>query len=391
LTKNKRMPGVGRIIGCLATVALLLAGCTVEQVKPGPAAGPRYAPVDWSTLPPAPDQDVIAGFITWRAGCVRLAKDPIWAPTCAMAAGTAMTPEAIRAFLRAHTDVYALGTAESRDGLITGYYEPIYAGSLVRTAQAAVPVYAVPDDLIVVKLDDVYPELKGKRLRGRLKGRTLVAYDDAAAIAGGSSAPVLAWLTDPMDLQFLQIQGSGRVRLANGQLLRLGYADQNGRPYRAIGRWLVDQGELKPADVSMQSIRAWARSHPTRVKEMLASNPSYVFFERQPDSDAGPKGSLAVPLTAGYSIAVDRRAIPLGSLVWLSTTTPDGAAMVRPVAAQDTGGAIAGTVRADLFTGTGDAAGNLAGHMKQAGRLWMLWPKGVALPSTESPTTSAVP
>lgn len=378
-------------MGCLAAVSLLLAGCAVKQVKPGLEPGPRYAPVDWSSLPPASDKDLVAGFTTWRSGCDRLAKDPVWASTCRLAATTATTPDAVRAFLRANTDVYALGTAESRDGLITGYYEPVYAGSLARTTQATVPVYAVPDDLIVVKLDDIYPELKGKRLRGRLKGRTLVPYDDAATIADGSSARVLAWLTDPMDLQFLQIQGSGRIRLANGQLLRLGYADQNGRPYRAIGRWLVDQGELKPADVSMQSIRAWARSHPTRVKEMLASNPSYVFFERQPDSDAGPKGSLAVPLTAGYSIAVDRKAIPLGSLVWLSTTTPDGAPLVRPVAAQDTGGAITGTVRADLFTGTGDAAGDLAGHMKQAGRLWMLWPRGVALPSTEGSTSSALP
>jgi membrane-bound lytic murein transglycosylase A len=239
----------------------------------------------------------------------------------------------------------------------------------------------VPDDLIVVKLDEIYPELKGKRVRGKLKGRTLVPYDDAAAIADKSNAKVLAWLTDPMDLQFLQIQGSGQIRLADGRQLRLGYADQNGRPYRAVGRWLVAQGELQPADVSMQSIRAWAKSHPSRVKDMLASNPSYVFFERQPDSDAGPKGSLAVPLTAGYSIAVDRRAIPLGSLAWLSTTTPDGAPLVRPVAAQDTGGAIAGTVRADLFTGTGDSAGELAGRMKQTGQLWLLWPKGVALPS----------
>ena len=386
------MPGNGKIMGCLAAAALLLAGCTVKQVKPGTATGPRYAPVDWSTLPPASDPDLVAGFTAWRAGCGRLAKDPIWAGTCQTAATTAMRADAIRAFLRANTDVYALGTAEGRDGLITGYYEPVYAGSLTRTAQASVPVYAVPDDLIVVKLDDIYPELKGKRLRGKLVGRTLVPYDDAATIANGSSARVLAWLTDPMDLQFLQIQGSGRIRLAGGQQLRLGYADQNGRPYRAIGRWLVDQGELKPADVSMQSIRAWAKSHPTRVKEMLASNPSYVFLERQPDSDAGPKGSLAVPLTAGYSIAVDRRAIPLGSLVWLSTTTPEGAPLVRPVAAQDTGGAIAGTVRADLFTGTGDAAGDLAGHMKQAGRLWMLWPKGVALPSTDRDASpSALP
>src|SRR5690606_22707150 len=146
------------------------------------------------------------------------------------------------------------------------------------------------------------------------------------------------------------------------------------------GRWLVEQGELKQDEVNMEAIRAWAKLHPTRVPEMLRSNPSYVFFQRNPDSPEGPRGSLNVPLTAGYSVAVDRSVVPLGSLMWLSTTRPDGTPLVRPVAAQDTGGAITGEVRADLFWGTGDAAGDLAGHMKQPGKLWMLWPKGVALP-----------
>jgi len=218
-------------------------------------------------------------------------------------------------------------------------------------------------------------------LRGRLEGRVLKPYDDAATIgAQGLNAPVVAWLTDPMDLQFLQIQGSGRVRLDNGQQLRIGYADQNGRPYRAIGRWLVEQGELKKEDVTMGSIAAWAKAHPERIPDLLASNPSYVFFARNPDSNEGPRGSLNVPLTAGYSVAIDRKVIPLGSLLWLSTTRPDGTPLVRPVAAQDTGGAIAGEVRADLFWGTGDEAGHLAGDMKQKGNVWLLWPKGMALP-----------
>jgi membrane-bound lytic murein transglycosylase A len=209
----------------------------------------------------------------------------------------------------------------------------------------------------------------------------LKPYDDAATIAAqGVKAPVLAWLTHPMDLQFLQIQGSGRIVLADGRHLRIAYADQNGHPYRPIGRWLVEQGELKKDDVTMDAIRAWAIAHPARVPELLASNPSYVFFTKGPDGDEGPRGSLNVPLTAGYSVAVDRNVVPLGSLLWLSTTRPDGTAVVRPVAAQDTGGAIAGEVRADLFWGTGDAAGKLAGDMKQKGSIWMLWPKGAALP-----------
>ena len=363
----------------------LLSACAVapqRPASPAPAQTSTYAKANWNALPAVADTDLRAGFAAWRSACPRLKTEANWAPTCAAAANVANNPSAIRQFLQANLDVYALRAANNRaDGLITGYYEPIYAGSLTRTAKAAVPVYGVPEDMVSVQLDSLYPELKGKRLRGRVEGRVLKPYDDAARIAAnGVKAPVLAWLTNPMDLQFLQIQGSGRVQLADGRQLRIAYADQNGHPYRPIGRWLVEQGELKQADVSMAAIRAWADAHPTRVPELLASNPSYVFFTHGPDSDEGPRGSLNVPLTAGYSVAVDRNVVPLGSLLWLSTTRPDGTALVRPVAAQDTGGAITGEVRADLFWGTGDAAGELAGHMKQKGTIWMLWPKGVALP-----------
>jgi len=363
----------------------VLTACSVSTPKPDapPSTTPgTYAKANWNALPAVADTDLQAGFAAWRSACPRLKTEANWAPTCAAAANVANNPSAIRQFLQANLDVYALRAANNRaDGLITGYYEPIYAGSLTRTAKAAVPVYGVPEDMVSVQLDSLYPELKGKRLRGRVEGRVLKPYDDAARIAAnGVKASVLAWLTNPMDLQFLQIQGSGRVQLADGRQLRIAYADQNGHPYRPIGRWLVEQGELKQADVSMAAIRAWADAHPTRVPELLASNPSYVFFTRGPDSDGGPRGSLNVPLTAGYSVAVDRNVVPLGSLLWLSTTRPDGTALVRPVAAQDTGGAITGEVRADLFWGTGDAAGELAGHMKQKGTIWMLWPKGVALP-----------
>jgi membrane-bound lytic murein transglycosylase A len=363
----------------------LLSACAVapqRSASPAPVQTSTYAKANWNALPAVADADLQAGFAAWRSACPRLKTEANWAPTCAAAANVANNPSAIRQFLQANLDVYALRAANNRaDGLITGYYEPIYAGSLTRTAKAAVPVYGVPEDMVSVQLDSLYPELKGKRLRGRVEGRVLKPYDDAARIAAnGVKAPVLAWLTSPMDLQFLQVQGSGRVQLADGRQLRIAYADQNGHPYRPIGRWLVEQGELKQADVSMAAIRAWADAHPTRVPELLASNPSYVFFTRGPDSDEGPRGSLNVPLTAGYSVAVDRNVVPLGSLLWLSTTRPDGTALVRPVAAQDTGGAITGEVRADLFWGTGDAAGELAGHMKQKGTIWMLWPKGVALP-----------
>ena len=295
----------GRVALCLLAVALLLSGCRTPAVRP---AGSAYVKASWSDLPAASDADLVAGFRAWRAGCAKLRDDTAWRDPCVNATQADTTPESIRAFLQTHFDIYALDAGDTRGGLITGYFEPVYAGSLVRTAQANVPVYAPPEDLITVALDGLYPQLKGLRLRGRIVGRKLVPYDDAATInRNGAKAPVLAWLTDPMDLQFLQIQGSGRVQLADGRQLRLGYADQNGQRYRAIGKWLVEQNELAPGAVSMQSIRAWARTHPQRVAELLASNPSYVFFQRLPDSNEGPIGSFGLPLAAGYSVAVDRK------------------------------------------------------------------------------------
>ncbi|WP_432720271.1 MltA domain-containing protein [Jeongeupia wiesaeckerbachi] len=345
-----------------------------------------YQAVDWSALPVTSDADWLAGFNAWQRGCPRLQKQARWATLCADAAQLPKNAASVRAFLTSRFTPLTLRNADgSSQGLITGYYEPVYAGSLKRTSQNTVPVYGPPNDMITVQLDSVYPELKGKRLRGRLDGKALKPYADADEIArlarsSKLDAPVLAWLPDPMDLQFLQVQGSGRVRLTDGRELRLGYADQNGWPYRAIGKWLIEQGELKAADVSMQSIRAWARANPAKINQLVASNPSYVFFRTLPDSDEGPIGSLGVPLTAGYSLAVDTKHVPAGVPMLIDTTRPDGAPLTRIAAAQDTGGAIRGQVRADFFWGKGDAAGELAGKMKQPGRLWLLWPKGEPLP-----------
>ncbi|WP_226500922.1 MltA domain-containing protein [Pseudomonas sp. MWU16-30322] len=369
----------------IATLPLLaiLAGCTGgDNAKPKTHALATYSSTTWEALPAVSDSDLVAGFGSWRSACTRLKADPVWGGTCAAAANVPPSANEIRAFLKQNLDVFGLRAEhDNPNGLITGYYEPVYPGGLTPTDVANVPVYGVPEDMIIVSLDSIYPELKGKRLRGRLEGRVLKPYDDAATIESkGVKAPVVAYLTDPMNLQFLQIQGSGRIQTPDGKQLRIAYADQNGHPYRPIGRWLVEQGELKKEDVTMSAISNWAKANPSRIPELLGSNPSYVFFTRNPDSNEGPRGSLNVPLTAGYSAAVDRKVIPLGSLLWLSTTRPDGTALVRPVAAQDTGGAIAGEVRADLFWGTGDAAGQLAGDMKQQGQIWMLWPKGAALP-----------
>ncbi len=280
---------------------------------------------------------------------------------------------------------YAVVSSESGDsGLITGYYEPIINGSRTQTALHRHPIYGVPDDLVVVDLGTVSPETRGLRLRGRLDGRRLVPYWSRGEIdARGSAlaAPIIAWSADPVELFFLQIQGSGQVQLENGERLRVGYADQNGHPYRSLGRHLVERNELLLEQASMQGIKAWAAANPARLQEALSQNPSYVFFRELPTSD-GPIGALSVPLHAERSLAVDRRFIPLGAPVYLATTFPlSEQPLERLMAAHDTGGAIRGVVRGDFFWGTGPDAGSQAGRMRQQGRLWLLWPTGEPLPS----------
>ena len=275
--------------------------------------------------------------------------------------------------------------------MVTGYYEPVLAGSRGRGERFRHPVYGVPADLVSVDLESVNPELKGLRLRGRMDGKRLVPYWTRAEIesTGAFPAPIIAWVEDPVELFFLQIQGSGQIALASGERLRLGYGDQNGHPYRSMGRYLVEQREMTLDQASMQGIKAWATANPRKLRAALGANPSYVFFREMPEGanaggapQGGPVGTLGAPLTAGYSIAVDPRHVPLGAPVFLATTWPlSTQPLERLMAAQDTGGAIRGAVRADFYWGSGDEAGKLAGRMRQQGRIWILWPRGEALPA----------
>ncbi|MBC7803665.1 MAG: MltA domain-containing protein [Candidatus Parcubacteria bacterium] len=291
---------------------------------------------------------------------------------------------AARAFVETTFDAWAIsGTDGAREGLVTGYYEPVLPGSRTRSERFRHPVYGVPGDLVAVDLESVNPELKGMRLRGRLVGGRLVPYWTRAEIEAKTAfgAPVLAWVEDPVELFFLQIQGSGQIELASGERLRLGYGDQNGHPYRSMGRYLVERREMTLDQASMQGIKAWAAANPRKLREALDANPSYVFFKETAGS-GGPIGTLGAPLTAGHSIAVDPRHVPLGAPVFLDTTMPLSAQpLQRLVAAQDTGGAIRGVLRADFFWGTGNEAGALAGRMRQQGRMWLLWPRGETPPA----------
>ena len=273
----------------------------------------------------------------------------------------------------------------SEEGLITGDYVPLLRGSRKPSARYRHPLYGLPEDLLVVDLTEVYPELKGMRLRGRLEGRRIVPYYDRAQIEQGRAATAgreIVWVDDAIELFFLQIQGSGRVALENGETVRVGYADQNGHPYRSIGRLLIDRGELPLERASMQGIKAWAQANPGKVAELLNQNSSYVFFRELPSGTAGPPGALGVPLTPRRSVAVDPGFVPLGAPVYVATTWPlSTRPLNRLMLAQDTGGAIRGPVRGDFFWGFGEEAAREAGRMKQALRMWVLLPNAMRLPA----------
>jgi len=275
-------------------------------------------------------------------------------------------------------------------GRLTGYYEPELNGSRLRSDAFAIPLYRVPDDLLTIDLGSVYPELAGKRVRGRLtesaNGKRVVPYWSRADIDGATRlrGQELLWVDDPVEAFFLQIQGSGRVRLAgaadSAAVVRVGYADTNGQPYRSIGTWLIERGELTLENASMQGIKAWVRANPQRLRELLDQNPSYVFFRELPlgDPAAGPVGALNVPLTTGVSVAADPQFTPLGAPLILRSTHPlDATPLTRLVLAQDTGGAIRGPLRFDFFWGTGKAAGDIAGRQRHDVSAWLLVPKGV--------------
>lgn len=330
----------------------------------------------------------------------------------------------------------------SDTGLATGYYEPVLRGSYRKQGAYQTALYREPGDLLEIDFTSIYPDLKGMRLRGRLEdikvkagessntlkpvkdlllldladvypklenvplwgrldGRKVVPYAVPGAVdytgmqaakkvvpyetrgqlekSGKLKGQEILWVDDVIDAFFLEIQGSGRVYLPESKsTVRLAYANQNGRPYRSIGRYLLDKGELKPGQASAQQIKQWVRKHPNRLREVLDANPSYVFFreEKLVDPNEGPKGSQGVPLTPGRSIAVDRKYIPMGTPVFLDTTMPNSKNPLRRlVMAQDTGGAIAGPVRADFFWGWGNGAGSMAGKMKQKLKVWILLPK----------------
>ena len=360
-------------------------------VPPAAAGAPRPADylqrVSFADIPGWTEDDQREAWPPLLASCRALAAKPEWKQACAAAASVDVADTmSVRRFFESHFVPHQLRNADGgTQGLITGYYEPLLRGSRKRGGVFQTALHKPPADLLTVELAGLYPELKNFRLRGRVVGNKVVPYFTRSELdkQGLLSGAELLWVDSPIEAFFLQVQGSGRVFLTDtNETVRLAYADQNGHPYRSIGRYLVDRGELTLEQASMQGIQAWAASNPRRLKELLDANPSYVFFKEEAISDPsiGPKGALGVPLTAQRSIAIDPQFTPLGAPVFLSTTLPNSAVPLRRLMlAQDTGGAIRNPVRADFFWGFGKDAGELAGKMKQVTQMWVLLPEPLAI------------
>lgn len=300
-----------------------------------------------------------------------------WQELCKEFDLTAKTPMAWRQFFESHFQPYAATAEGEPEGLFTGYYEASLRGSYEKTDIYKYPIYKRPADLVMVNLGDFREHLKGERIAGRVVNGQLKVYETREEIEAGAwphNGEVLLWVDDPVDAFFVQIQGSGVVTLPDGGVTRIGYAGQNGHVYYAIGRELIKHGYLTKEDVSMQSIRTWLYANPERAAEIMNTNPSYVFFQ---ENKQGATGGSGVVLTPERSLAIDSAKVPYNIPIWLQADAPkDNTDPIhRLYMAQDTGGAIRGAVRGDVYWGYGSRAEELAGAMKSTGRYWFLLPK----------------
>jgi membrane-bound lytic murein transglycosylase A len=366
-------------------LGLLLAACTVEKPPPAVPPGLRLSRTAFDQLPGWPDGGARTALAAFQRGCAVLMQKPDgtpmggagyagtvgdWRGACANADGDA------RSFFTQNFTPYAV----SGDALFTGYYEPQIRGSHVPGGAFQTPVYGLPSDLVRADLSLFDPKLKGEHISGRVLGHALLPYPDRQEIetAGVKTAPVLFYTDDPIAFFFLQIQGSGRVVFDDGASERIAYAGENGRPYTAIGRTLIADGSLAREEVSLQTIRAWLLAHPDRARAVMQTDRSYIFFQEKPLGDValGATGSLGANLTPLASLAVDPRLHALGAPVFVAADGPDPVHAL--MVAQDTGGAIRGAARGDIFFGFGPQAEARAGAMKAPGHLYVLLPNGLA-------------
>lgn len=346
----------------------------------------RLTPASWHSIQWYSQQQLTKAWPAWLQSCRILKKDNKWKSVCKAANtlnnqySSQPSNQAIQRYFFNHFNLFKLSNEKgTSSGLVTGYYQPVLKGSYTRSAQYQYPIFHTPSDLIEVSLADQYPALRHKRVRGRLNNGKLTPYYSRAEIETPHSPiaqSAFLYLDNLIDVFFLHIQGSGVVALDSGDVIQVGYANHNGHPYRSIGKILIQRGDLKASQASMKGIKQWARQHPQQVRALLNQNPSFVFFRTLPKGLPGPLGALGAPLLPEQAIAVDKRYVPLGAPVFLSTTYPNSPRPLKKlVMAQDTGGAIKGSVRADFYWGAGLKAGAKAGAMKQQGQMWVLLPK----------------
>ncbi len=399
---------MGRVVSYIsALIALILViVLALYLLTPKPAKPPEnivLKAVSFAGLPNwSENTDFSIAFSAFQKSCASILNKPSqvkmqgaavggvagdWKPVCIKANQVSLDNEQnIRAFYEANFTAFSVSLNDNSEGLFTGYFEPLLNGSFERSDQFQYPLYGPPKDLVSVDLGQFRPALKGERIAGKINQNRLVPYEDRAEIdtAGlRNKADILLWVDDPVDVFFLHIQGSGRVKLPGGNLQSVGYAAQNGHSYRAIGRDLIDMGAIAREDISMQSIRTWLTDNPDAAPSMMQRNRSYIFF-RLIEGGEGPFGSAGVALTAGHSLAVDLRHLPMHAPIWLSSSYPDPAVpgqdivMNRLMVAQDTGGAIRGEIRGDVFWGFGEKASAIAGKMQNSGQYWLLLPNELA-------------
>ena len=390
---------MGRIFHFFAALCL----CALVACSGKPEERPAYfKPASFADLPGWAQDKSSAALLPLARSCGRRmarADDEIvgpggigglvldWRPVCHEVISLLFSPELARDFFEKNFTPYEVRSGRFEDeGLFTGYYEPLLKGSREKKPGFETPLLRAPDDLVVADLGQFLPELAGRKITGLAHNGRLVPAPVRADIGAGAFADrglEMVFVSDPVDAFFLQVQGSGRVELDDGTVMRVGYAAQNGHGYVAIGKALIARGALTKDNVSLQSIRAWLHDHPGEAVDVMNLNPSFVFFRELKDT-GGPLGAEGVALSPGRSLAVDGKKLPYGVPVYLDAQSPEKAQdqrLQRLLVAQDTGGAIKGAVRGDVFWGFGAAAENAAGVMKSRGRFWVLLPKSARVPA----------
>ncbi|RXJ89435.1 peptidoglycan N-acetylmuramoylhydrolase [Arcobacter sp. CECT 8983] len=362
------------IILSISLLILFFTGCSQKEPlkleKLNKISKAKVLKVDLNTIEGFYEDDLNYALEVFKKDCKRAKRYELFKEACSKANDYTNGSK----FFTENFVAYELyNNNETNTGVITGYYEPLLKGSLIKSEKYKYPIYKTPKDMYIVDLSSVYPELKKYRLRGKLKGNKIIPYDDREAINERDDLEAICYVDDRFDLFFLHIQGSGKVQLETGEILNVGYANQNGHKYKGIGGMLLQEGVLQGYGASMQGIKAYLQDNPQRVDEVLYANESYIFFSKR---SQGATGALGTELTPGRNLAVDRKYIPLGMPVFINTKNSVTQEKInRLMVAADVGGAIKGEIRADFFYGSGNHAELYAGGMKEQGRLTILVPK----------------